>query len=528
MLQCGDKQSPALDGRVVSQVSLPQDYCVTLEKIVYDGDHADIRQGNVDDPSSQLLGPKLYGRVCAAPSEDDYILIEDLEVQDRTQNCKDFFSVRDDDPVNGWGLTINELGSLLQSYLPDKLASLPEDDLVAMYRGDSDAPGVLLDRTRYENEEIEYATVVNVSRTIRLEDRRNHRIIFVFMPIFEETDSFCALTNDPVFKPVKSEDGFDTAEDLPGIDQVLDRHFDANPRLPVRRSYTMSTDGTCVGAVPFGGPSGSATFVFKIERNACANETVGTNTPRPSTIPSPENPGTTTPTPENPDTTPPGEEVTPPSTTYNHSDPALSNYCVRLNSATPSTPSGYSWERNASSSPDPELYGRVCATSSNDPALQNGSEILDKLQNCQDLWFKKDDIDLYFTSSTELFFANLGGENSREVTIRDLYRDARTPSNTVTVGVENNSSDIMLVFLPIVDADSLEPNEDIGDDLLDPRDELESFTNTSYPAVIRIPASEVNDDGGSLTKQANFGFTDSFNEGGNLNFSFEVTTGSCP
>ena len=555
--QCkpGTKASTDLDGNQLRPVSPPQDYCVTLEKITFEGGLAKY-EGDAADADSRLLGPQMYGRVCALSTEDNAIKKEDLDIRDRAVNCKSFFFTQHNEPVDGSFLSLDDLEIILSAYAEDKVESLPPEDLIEMYTSLQPAPRVEIDRLLLDFDEGkvkgEYAALVNTRHTIRLKDRRNHRILFIFLPVFENSDGFCDGPHDPVFMSEITTDGFSYGEGKsPGKAEVLDRHFAKRPFSPVYRKFRLSKSNICLKNSLlsfFLGTPAAATFHFKIERKACASEQPIANSIHiPTEEGGGENENQSPANNGNPAASPVAGNSPSQGFSYNHlAQP--NKYCVKLSSANKSTPQGRNWDvafsggaSGGNIESQPELYGRVCATTADDIALAaknselsaatsatKASQILKtKLQNCQNLWFEKNSARLGARARIlEMSFANIISSlsSSIETSVSNFYLQDEGSTAAVTVGTANENSDVMLIFAPIIDADIFPDSEATGDDVLEPG----SFaSNSPYPVVLRIPASDI-PASGSITKQAGFSFSSGASEGGNLDFNFEISRGVCP
>ncbi len=513
----GSSGSLAIDDNGVSSSSTPQDYCVTLEKIEVRGD---LTTGT-GLPAAILawLGsdggkdPALYGKLCGTTSEDENITADIESIGEKIRNCRDFFFATDDTPLTSDLINREVLDSLIKNFAPD--TALPPEELLDIYRGNERAPPLKLVEDN-NDASLKYVEIKK-SMTFRLEDKRNHRILLVGLPIFVRAQT--AISDNPLYP----KSGFTTAaKKLPGILEILDRDVPAlSGVVPLRKNLVFSLD-------PDSPSAATSTFIFTVHRRSCtASEEAHYR----------ETVASTTPTPGDSSTTKPSEPVSP------LPAPTGFPYCVKLNSVDISGDwdhSGFSLSKG-----NIEFSGQVCAVKSTDPDfLDTNKNITERLSNCRSLLRRKSEsnpLNDYLTNSLRMEnLSNSAGVTSTFADLSSLYDGFRLstalhtgnrPLNknaTLHFSVGENNSDVVLVFLPFLDKDTA--SVDGNDDLLSPS--VSSFGNQDYPAVLRVSRQSIdNADASGLTRQVEFTSRgDELTVGadsGSLRFNFTLSPAAC-
>ncbi len=466
-INCGDNSGGVtelsdVDNFVLKPGAEMQHYCLTLESIEREGNfrHQPIRDFlggllKVYADSDDNSGPDLFGKICVSTSEDENIMADEGGAAEKLQDCQDLWFQSDNDPFLGVGDEgrIDKLmAGIAKKLLPEELESI-EELRIDTYKGLSDP--VKMRDTKLD---------LNISKTLGLYDRRNQRIIVVFLPIGDDDPG-----KDFILYP--DGEGFLTPKDhYPAYATFQDSEF-VNKDI-VKRTLTLRD--------PAGKSNAKLRFAFKVERKAC-----------------------------------PG---------YNAEQQELSgpkqDYCVTLDNIHLSGDfDPLAWP--LTSKGEAELYGKICPIRQEDLlAYSDLSDLAQSLEACPALWFVKDDDPYtgYGLSEVSLHLSNLVADGPTIANSLGVHYTAaagtKTPSlqsgdNPIgsSLTVSTAADRFNVAFLPILDDDYTVRvlGTRVGalhDDLLhpglgaqDPASVEYFFPNGDYPALLPISKKDIPSDG---------------------------------
>ena len=224
-------------------------------------------------------GPRIYGKICGVTTEDKIILDGSQSLTNRIQNCKHFFHVRSTSPFHSEAFGKEFACDFVDDYYPKLKDSLPPAEVETFYCDyrEEDAPPTP-ELAVDGNGILELDGSEEIKRTFRLQDRRNHRIAILFLPLFEEAViSGNVPTGDNIFFPYSVSDGnsekvgsegfFQAIENVVAILQINETDFNESYAQPITRIFKYSTKrGEAT--------KGFISFTFEIKREACDNDSV--------------------------------------------------------------------------------------------------------------------------------------------------------------------------------------------------------------------------------------------------------------
>lgn len=181
---------------------------------------------------------------------------------------------------------------------------------------------------------------------------------------------------------------------------------------------------------------------------------------------------------------------------------------------------------------DPELYGRICASTSQDKLLLNNKlDLNSRLGACKDLWREYDD-DVFAANLIKKLVGRFSGifRNPKLLAISKMYQGNDTPTlvtnrtHLIMKGETLSLSDhrnhrLIVIFLPIIDDDA-----SADEVLIDSHDIKNRNSEDDYPIIIQALPSELPTFGDKIYKTQTL--EDSKN-GGKATFTFSFKTGAC-
>ena len=464
---CGSKILLNIEDPIVLHTA--QEFCATFVSLESEGNWSpSFVEGLLKRFASGISlgdyveGGPVYGRICATTWEDECVgeLNKELDMTQALANCRDFFFRRDNDP-----LTADEdfLSSDTLLDLAKTFGILPDDeeteksinDLLAMYTGPNEAAWLA---PKAESDADDAKIPFNTSMTIRVEDAANSGMILVFMPLFMDLGSI----NDKVLYPAK-DTGFSTIESsMVGLLNIRQQSFGANYARTIRHTLTYSASSS-------GDGDAKLHFHFNFTLGAC--DPPNHQAPKMKLIPQCKTESV-----ENLKETEIAEEFI--------FDPDADNDDDDDDNGGGACPAGNSQHRYRVILKDlrlqgefadarrnkPQLYGKVCALSSEDSDLRdsaNRNDIRDMLENCAELWARTSTSFLrgHVTDRRRgitgkvLDLSNLvpGGGQDDFASLRRYFPspsaeplgETLSINESAVIGVDDTDSEILLVFLPL-------------------------------------------------------------------------------
>ena len=182
---------------------------------------------------------------------------------------------------------------------------------------------------------------------------------------------------------------------------------------------------------------------------------------------------------------------------------------------------------------DPELYGRVCTSTSQDKLLLNNKlDLNSRLSACKDLWREYDDnvfaaswIVSLVSRVTDIF------DNANLQAISKMYQGAKSPpklktnfNHLILKGQTLSLSDyknhrLIVIFLPIIDDDSIRDEV-----LIDSHDIKNRDHKDDYPIIVQALPSELPSFGDKIYKTQTL---EDSKHGGKATFTLSFKTGAC-
>ena len=181
----------------------------------------------------------------------------------------------------------------------------------------------------------------------------------------------------------------------------------------------------------------------------------------------------------------------------------------------------------------PELYGRVCASTSQDKLLLNKKlDLNSRLSACKDLWREYDN-DVF----TRRWIVSLASrvsdifENAELQAISKMYKGDNDPpqlktdlNHTILKGEtlslrDHRNHRLIVIFLPIIDDDLL-----VDEVLIDSHDIKNSDYKDDYPIIVQTLPSELPSSGDEIYKTQTL---EDKKHGGKATFTFSFKRGAC-
>lgn len=183
---------------------------------------------------------------------------------------------------------------------------------------------------------------------------------------------------------------------------------------------------------------------------------------------------------------------------------------------------------------DPELYGRICASTSQDKLLLNNKlDLNSRLGGCKDLWREYDD-DVFAAKWIVSLASRVSDifKDAQLQAISKMYKGNKSPPTLVTDSRhlimkgetlslrDHRNHRLIVIFLPIID-DDVTADEVLLDshDIKTPDNEKDD-----YPIIVQALPSELPSSGDKIYKTQTL--RDKSN-GGRATFTFSFKTGAC-
>ena len=182
---------------------------------------------------------------------------------------------------------------------------------------------------------------------------------------------------------------------------------------------------------------------------------------------------------------------------------------------------------------DPELYGRVCTSTSQDKLLLNNKlDLNSRLSACKDLWREYDD-DVFAASWIVSLVSRVSDifDNANLQAISKMYQGDKSPpeletnfNHLILKGQTLSLSDyknhrLIVIFLPIIDDDSTRDEV-----LIDSHDIENTDHKDDYPIIVQALPSELPPFGDKIYKTQTL---EDNKNGGKATFTLSFKTGAC-
>ena len=182
---------------------------------------------------------------------------------------------------------------------------------------------------------------------------------------------------------------------------------------------------------------------------------------------------------------------------------------------------------------NPELYGRICASTSQDKMLLNEKlDLNSRLSACKDLWREYDD-NVFAASWIVSVVSRISDifKNAQLQAISKMYEGDNSPPTLATdrnhlimKGQTLSLSDylnhrLIVIFLPIIDDDTT-----ADEVLLDSHDITNKDYKDDYPIILQTLPSELPSSGDEIYKTRTL---EDGKHGGKATFTFSFKTGAC-
>lgn len=182
---------------------------------------------------------------------------------------------------------------------------------------------------------------------------------------------------------------------------------------------------------------------------------------------------------------------------------------------------------------NPELYGRICTSTSQDKFLLNNKlDLNSRLSACKDLWREYDD-DVFAARWIVSLASRVSDifENAELQAISKMYKGNSDPprlrtnfNHLILKGETLSLSDhrnhrLIVIFLPIID-DDLNADEV----LIDSHDITNTDYKDDYPIIVQALPSELPTSGDEIYKTRTL---EDAKHGGKATFTFSFKTGAC-
>lgn len=182
---------------------------------------------------------------------------------------------------------------------------------------------------------------------------------------------------------------------------------------------------------------------------------------------------------------------------------------------------------------NPELYGRICASTSQDKLLLNKKlDLNSRLSACKDLWREYDD-DVFASSWIVSLASRVSDifENAELQAISKMYEGDKDPptlktnvNHLILKGETLSLTDyknhrLIVIFLPIIEDDAA-----IDEVLIDSYDIKNRDYKDDYPIIVQALPGELPSSGDEIYKTQ---ILEDKSNGGKATFTFSFKTGAC-